>query len=61
VLRFDNKGNLPVEVNMFDASGRLALNAVSNGYIDIIGLERGLYILQIRSKHNIKTARVILN
>lgn len=60
-LRFNNELNQPVHVSMFDASGRIALKTMSDGYIDVSSLDKGLYVLQIQSERKIKTARVILN
>lgn len=55
--------NLPsetVDYAIFDVSGRMVTAGTSNGTISVAGLEKGLYLLQIKGEKLLKTAKFMV-
>lgn len=53
-------GDRPAELRLFDSQGRLARTTISaNGTLDIRDLDNGPYLLQVRTKDGVRTARFI--
>lgn len=52
----------PAELRLFDSQGRLARTTISpDGSLDIHDLDSGPYLLQVRTKDGVRTARFIKN
>ena len=55
--------NLPsetVDYAIFDVSGRMVTAGTSNGTISVAGLEKGLYLLQIKGEKQAATAKFVV-
>ena len=55
--------NLPsetVDYAIFDVSGRMVTAGISNGTISVVGLEKGLYLLQIKGEKQSATAKFVV-
>ena len=55
--------NLPsetVDYAIFDVSGRMVTAGTSNGTISVAGLEKGLYLLQIKGEKQSATAKFVV-
>lgn len=49
-----------VEYAIFDVSGRMVSAGTSNGSISVAGLEKGLYVLQIKGEKQVSTAKFVV-
>ena len=49
-----------VEYAIFDVSGRMVSAGTSNGTISVAGLEKGIYLLQIKGEKLLKTAKFMV-
>lgn len=49
-----------VEYAIFDVSGRMVSAGTSDGSISVAGLEKGLYVLQIKGEKQVSTAKFVV-
>lgn len=49
-----------VDYAIFDVSGRMVSAGTSNGTISVAGLEKGLYVLQIKGEKQVSTAKFVV-
>ena len=49
-----------VDYAIFDVSGRMVSAGTSNGSISVAGLEKGLYVLQIKGEKQVSTAKFVV-
>lgn len=49
-----------VDYAIFDVSGRMVAAGTSNGSISVIGLEKGLYLLQVKGEKQAATAKFVV-
>ena len=49
-----------VDYAIFDVSGRMVTAGISNGTISVVGLEKGLYLLQIKGEKQSATAKFVV-
>ena len=55
--------NLPceaVDYSIFDVSGRMVTTGSTSGSISVAGLEKGIYVLQIKGKKQVETAKFVV-
>lgn len=55
--------NLPcetVEYAIFDVSGRMVAAGSTQGTVSVVGLEKGVYVLQVKGEKLLKTAKILV-
>ncbi len=58
----DHSGGVNLQVELYDASGRLAIQQVlQNNQLDVSGLPGGIYFLKLRSSGRVFHSKVLIN
>lgn len=60
VLHIKNLTYEEVNYAIFDVSGRMVTSGYSNGTVSVSGLEKGIYVLQIKGGKLLKTAKFVV-
>ena len=60
VLYIKNLPGEQVDYSIFNVLGKMVISGSSNGTIYVSGLDKGLYVLQIRGEKFSKTAKFIV-